>query len=507
MSLLAEKILFVSRSAGDAPMVATWDSPAAATWQSVADAAERLSTMLADFGLPAETPIGLVVRNDVETVIALLAILGAGRCVVYFNGLQPAERLLAEIAQIHPAALLYGAGQSDRGLIDTLASFGGAGLTVTTDGQVQARVDFRSDRASGLHAVPQGSMIEIQTSGTTGAPKRIALPGELVLQSLIEGTRGSQGLASISVKRSPTFLFSPLAHAGGTFALLHSVLEARPVLIFDKFRLDAFRAALGKHQPRFLSLPPPMLRMVLDSDITREEMASVIAIRCGTAPLDPKTQQCFEDRFGIPVLVTYGATEFMGALARWTLEDHRRFSASKRGSVGRPSPDIQMRVIDEERGVVLPADQEGILEVRGTRTGSADWQRTTDLARIDGDGFLFIVGRADDAIIRGGFKVMSGQVAAVLERHPAVHEASVIGIPDRRLGEVPVAAVVLKPGAEATPADIEAFARDHLTGYQIPARILIVSKLPRTVSLKVSRPGVRELFSDEQVEGAILRKE
>jgi acyl-coenzyme A synthetase/AMP-(fatty) acid ligase len=152
--------------------------------------------------------------------------------------------------------------------------------------------------------------------------------------------------------------------------------------------------------------------------------------------------------------------------------------------------------VDPQDGRVLSPGERGLLEVRSSQLGrGSDWVRTTDLAEIDADGFLWIRGRADDAILRGGFKISPAEVARALELHPAVREAAVVGLPDERLGQVPVAAVELEP--EAAPVSGEAlreFARAHLTPYQVPVEIRIVEALPRTPSLKVSQPGVRALF-------------
>jgi long-chain acyl-CoA synthetase len=121
--------------------------------------------------------------------------------------------------------------------------------------------------------------------------------------------------------------------------------------------------------------------------------------------------------------------------------------------------------------------------------------RTSDRAQIDADRFLWIKGRADNAIIRGGFKVHPDEVVGVLQSHPAVLEASVVGLPDRRLGEVPVAALILKAGA-ARPddADLAQWVRARLMTYCVPTAFKVVGELPRTPSLKVSTPAVRELF-------------
>jgi acyl-coenzyme A synthetase/AMP-(fatty) acid ligase len=120
--------------------------------------------------------------------------------------------------------------------------------------------------------------------------------------------------------------------------------------------------------------------------------------------------------------------------------------------------------------------------------------RTTDLARIDADGFLYILGRADDVIIRGGLKVRTPDVAAALREHPAVRDAAVIGASDRRLGAVPVADVELEPGADVDEPGLSAHLRRRLAAYQVPVRIAVLEKLPRTPSMKVSQPELRNLL-------------
>ena len=149
----------------------------------------------------------------------------------------------------------------------------------------------------------------------------------------------------------------------------------------------------------------------------------------------------------------------------------------------------------------MPSGEVGLLEVMPERRlGDSQWTRTTDLASIDSDGFLYIHGRADDVIIRGGFKVMLSHVTDVLMQHEAVREAAVIGIVDSRLGQVPVAAVEVDAACRRpTERELEAFARAHLAPYQVPVKFMIVEQLPRTVSMKVSRPAVKALF--EAAEG------
>ena len=276
--------------------------------------------------------------------------------------------------------------------------------------------------------------------------------------------------------------------------MLQCVCEARPFALLDRFELDRWADAVRRHRPRTVSLVPAALRMVLHSDLTREDLASIRAVTSGTAPLSAEDADAFTEKFGIPVLTSYAATEFGGGVAGWTLADYQKYWQIKRGSVGRPSLGAQLRVVDDV-GAPLGPDQAGLLEVKPGQLGpSAEWMRTTDIARIDGDGFLWILGRADQAIIRGGFKVMPDDVRAALEGHPAVRGAAVVGRPDDRLGETPVAMVELRDAASVDAGALVEFLRARLARYEIPTDIAIVDQIPRTPSGKADLGAVRAFF-------------
>ena len=156
---------------------------------------------------------------------------------------------------------------------------------------------------------------------------------------------------------------------------------------------------------------------------------------------------------------------------------------------------MHMRIVSPETGAVLPTGETGLVEALVPRV-TDDWVRTNDLAYMDEDGFLFLQGRADDAIIRGGFKVIPEEVAEVLRTHPKVGDAALVGIPDERLGMVPAAAVEKRVGqAEPTPDELDAFLRSRLPAYKIPVRYAIVPEIPRTPSMKPRREGLRALFA------------
>jgi long-chain acyl-CoA synthetase len=250
------------------------------------------------------------------------------------------------------------------------------------------------------------------------------------------------------------------------------------------------------HRPRAVSLVPAALRMVLHSDLRREDLASIRAVTSGTAPLSAEDADAFTEKYGIPVLTSYAATEFGGGVAGWTLPDHQKYWRVKRGSVGRANPGAQLRVVGDD-GTPLKPDQVGLLEVKPGQLGpAAKWMRTTDMARIDVDGFLWIIGRADQAIIRGGFKVMPDDVRTALESHPAVAGAAVVGRRDERLGETPVAMVELREPTSVDAGALADFLRTRLARYEIPTDIAVVAVLPRTPSGKPDLSAVRRFFDD-----------
>ena len=239
-------------------------------------------------------------------------------------------------------------------------------------------------------------VVERLSSGTTGPPKRIPVSGEVMLTALRSAEAAASprsGEEALRVQSSPGLILSPFTHAGGIFALLLALYQARPIVLFEKFDVARWVEAVQRHSPKSASLVPAMIRMVLASDTPPEALSSLRAIRSGTAPLDPETQEAFEARFGIPVLIDYGAAEFIGGVAGWSLSDHRRFAQQKRGSAGRPRPDVHLRTIDSGTAAVLGPGQIGQLEIKSARF-SPDWIRTMDLASLDEDGFLYIHGRS-----------------------------------------------------------------------------------------------------------------
>lgn len=429
--------------------------------------------------------VGIMLRNSPPHVAALLGVLEAGGTVVVINPARGDARTRADISALALPVII--------GLADDIATLVDASVSST----VLTISDLATPPSATPGSVPDGTgrpgvAVWMLTSGTTGPPKRVDLTYDMLARSVI-GRDPEHAPAPSELRRGVAIVNSPLVHVGGVFRVLLCLAEARPFVLLPRFDLQQWADAVREHQPRAVSLVPAALRMVLHSDLTRDDLASVRAITSGTAPLSPDDADAFTAKFGIPVLTSYAATEFGGGVASWTLPDHRQYWQAKRGSVGRANPGARLRVVDED-GNVLGADQQGLLEVIPAQLGpDAGWMRTTDLARIDADGFVWIVGRADQAIIRGGFKVMPDDVRTALESHPAVRGAAVIGRPDERLGETPVAMVELHDAA--TSAELLEFLGSRLARYEIPTELTIVDSIPRTPSGKADLGAVRDHFA------------
>ena len=430
--------------------------------------------------------VAVLLRNRPHQVGLFVGLLRAGACVVSVNPERGAERVRADLA-----ALDVGTFAGERA---DLTAFAPAGEWLTSDklGVVDVSGTAPTDAARN-----PGVAVEMLTSGTTGPPKRVPLTYETFSRVLAGAKYYERNPDSeVRLRKGVVIINSPMVHLGGLFRVLTSIGDGRSFCLLERFAVEPWIDAVRRHQPRTVSLVPAALRMVLDADLDSADLASVKSVVSGTAPLAPEDADAFFAKYGVPVLPTYAATEFGGSVAGWNLTDREQFWTEKRGSVGRVQPACELRVVDPDSGAVLAPNTEGVLEVKARQMGdAAGWTRTTDLARIDADGFVWILGRADQAIIRGGFKIRPEDVRAALERDPRVRGAAVCSKPDPRLGAVPVAAVELRPDAGTVSADdiLEDAAR-MLARYELPAELRIVGELPRTPSGKVDLAAVRELL-------------
>ncbi|MFC8527167.1 class I adenylate-forming enzyme family protein [Nocardia sp. NPDC057227] len=458
------------------------------TWGELAGPASRIAALTRAHAVDGQAQVGILLRNAPVHVTAFLGVLLAGGTVVAVNPSRGEERTRADLAELDLPLVL--------GLPGDLASLVPDG----TPGVSLAGLFTGPLPVPGAEPLGCEVAVRMLTSGTTGPPKRIDLGYDMLAHSVI-GPDFRAATAPIEPRAGVAIVNAPLVHIGGVYRVLQCIAEARPFVLLPRFELESWARAVRTHRPRAVSLVPAALRMVLHSELTRDDLASIAVVTSGTAPLAAADADAFHERFGIPVLTSYAATEFGGGVAGWSLADHRQFWATKRGSVGRAQGGAKLRVVADD-GAALPPGEPGLLEVAPGQLGpDADWIRTTDLARLDDDGFLWILGRADQAIIRGGFKVLPDDVRGALETHPAVRGAAVVARPDPRLGETPVAMVELRSGTHADADELTEFLRDRLAGYEVPAEIAVVAEIPRTPSGKPDLTAVRLHFTEVRSAG------
>jgi acyl-coenzyme A synthetase/AMP-(fatty) acid ligase len=292
----------------------------------------------------------------------------------------------------------------------------------------------------------------------------------------------------------------PLFSIGGVGAIATTVFGGRPIALMDRFDVREWAGLIRDHRPRRAGAPPAVLRMVLDAKIPPQWFESVESVYTASAPLPAPLADEFERVYGIPILQGYGATEFLGSVTGWSGDLFRTWGRLKRGSVGRALPDVRLRVVDRITRKPLGPDEVGTLEVDSPRRAQgvpAGWVPTNDLTRIDHEGFVWILGRSDDVIIRGGFKVSLPEVEAALLRHPDVLDACVVGLPDDRLGEVPAALVVTNGAAPPAEAELIGAVRDRLPAYMAPALVSWRDEMPLNSMLKKDRRLITSLLAAE----------
>ncbi|WP_027552763.1 non-ribosomal peptide synthetase [Bradyrhizobium sp. Cp5.3] len=353
--------------------------------------------------------------------------------------------------------------------------------------------------SSGVSRADDDAFI-LLTSGTAARPKMVPLTHRNVCLS---ADNAGRVLTLTAHDRLLNVL--PLFHAHGLISgLLTALAAGSSVICTNGFDAASFFGWIRALQPTWYTAVPTIHRALLtaaEADPDRARSSSLRVIRSASASLAPAILEGLEATFGVPVLETYGMTEAASQIAA------NPFELRKIGSVGRAAgPEI---AIMDEAGRACASGVRGEIMLRGanmtrgyyndegatTAAFRNGWFRTGDLGYLDGDGYLFIVGRIKDVINRGGQKVSPLEVEEVLLSHPAVLEAGVFAIPHPKLGENVAAVVVLRPEADATPDQLRQFARKRLAAYKVPSLIRSVAALPKGASGKVKRNALAGLIA------------
>jgi acyl-CoA synthetase (AMP-forming)/AMP-acid ligase II len=442
--------------------------------------ATDIACALADAGLATGAPVG-VMLPDPDVVAALFGVWRAGGVYVPLNPRLARGDLAHVLTSVEPAVVVTVDEHVDR--------FGDRPLVVVGADRIVRRPGTVGER----RFAPDVALVQF-TSGTTGRPKPVLLTHDGVRQ-LLENVVTTLRSGSVGPPKPPMPNLIPVSLSlwAGIYQVLFARLVGAPVVVMDGFDPHEFAELVARFGIRSTVLPPAAMTMLSDAaDIT--SLAPLKYVRSITAPLSPLQARRFRDRFGLAVLNGYGQTEIGGEIIGWSGADAREHGDDKLGAVGRPHPGVEVRSDGEtgELQVRTPSMSAGYADGAdlSDRLTTDGWFRTGDVGVVDDDGFVWIDGRLGDMINRGGLKVFPGEVEEVLRLAPGVADVAVAGVPDERLGEVPVAFVVAAGGAALDPDTLAALCREHLAPYKVPVRFEAVPALPRN---EVGKVLVREL--------------
>jgi long-chain acyl-CoA synthetase len=365
----------------------------------------------------------------------------------------------------------------------------------------QAVIDTVDDGEADVEPVPHvdAAALVLYTSGSTGRPKGAVLSHAAVAA----GNDSWMGPVMALTPADRVLAVLPLSHSYGiNGTLLAPLLAGAAVVVLERFVPDAVVAAVRDHRVTVLPAVATMFQRILDAGcFTPADFASVRIALSGAAPCPWALAQAWRARTGVRILRGYGMTELHRPLS-YLAGDPRDFP----DCVGRPVPGVEIRFVDDagddvgrgEVGELLirtDAAMDGYLaQPEETAAAMLDgWFRTGDLARVSDEGFVSIVGRKKELILRGGYSVYPPELETVLQSHPAVAEAAVVGVPHTELGEEVAAFVRLHAGVAATPADLVAWCRERVAGYKCPRIVTVVTDFPRSATGKILKPALAKL--------------
>jgi long-chain acyl-CoA synthetase len=464
---------------------------AAMTYRELDEASARVAGLLRERGVRPGDRVGIMMPNVAEVPVAYYGVLRAGGVVVPMNPLLKGREVAYYLSD-SGAGLVFawhtfaaearaGAGQAQAELIVVdEAGFPGLLAAVAPDSEV-------ADRSSSDTAVI------LYTSGTTGQPKG----AELTHGNLISNTDVARSDIVRAGPEDVIFGGLPLFHVfGQTVALNVAVASGACLTLLPRFDpAHALRIIEGHRVTVFEGVPTMYVALLHQSDRAGYDISALRMCISGGAALPVEVLRGFEDAFGCTVLEGYGLSE-TSPVASFNHPGRER----KPGSIGTPIRDVQMRAVDDS-GHEVPAGEVGEIVIRGPNVMKGYWQRrdataeairdgwfhSGDLARVDEDGYFFIVDRKKDLIIRGGYNVYPREIEEVLYEHPGVAEAAVIGLPHPALGEEVGAAVALRPGAAVSAAELRDYVKGQVAAYKYPRHVWIVDALPKGPTGKIQK--------------------
>lgn len=435
---------------------------------------------LADRGVAAGQRVAVVDNGSLLSIATLLgaARIGAGAALMNPALTPPELRGLlknAGCAEVAVAGEQYVQRLRDAGAPTVLTA-----SDLTGDGGSAPPTDPADDRDA----------LVLFTSGTTGLPKAVGITG----RQLTDRITGITAPFRADAKPAIGMMCVPFFHVGGALGALGSLYSGHTSVVQPRFDAGEWLRLVSEHRVATTFLVPTMLQRILDHpDFAGTDLTSLVAIAYGAAAA-PITlvRRAMAALPHVAFANVFGQTETLGAYTTLLPDDHR--DPARTGSVGRPLPGVDVRVVDPATGDDVAPGTVGELWVNTTQNVTEGWLRTGDLARRDSDGYIFPCGRLSDTINRGGEKFGPVEVEEALRSHPAVSDVAVAGVADDELGQrVGVAVVACAP---VTLEQLRAHCRELIAYFKLPERLAIVDQIPYNATGKISRRQIAALIAE-----------
>ena len=487
------------------------------TYAQINERVNHLANALAKLGIKKGDRIGILHVNCNQYIETYFAVAKLGAIFVPLNFRAKADELTYMIANAEAKSLFVGSRYLDvvNTMLPQLPTIKQCILIDSNNGGKMYYEDLLGSASSDEFMGEIGDediTILLYTAGTTGRPKGVPLRhsafGTYVLDNVDPASPDIEERNLLTV---------PLYHVAGIQAMLAAIYGGRTLVLMRQFEVKEWLQTIHREKATRAMLVPTMLKRVIDDpDFSQYDLSSLKVITYGAAPMPFEViNKAIKVMPWVRFINAFGQTETASTITTLGPEDHiiegteeEREKKLKRltSSIGKPLPDVEVRIVDEE-GKALPPLEVGEILARGPRIMTGYWRdeqktsqvitrdgwlRTGDMGWMDEEGYIYLAGRGDDMIIRGGENISPEEVENVLHSHPKVEEAAVIGVPDPEWGQEPRAIVVLKKGEAATSEEIIEYCRTRLAGFKRPRSVVFLDALPRNQMGKVLRKKLRE---------------
>jgi malonyl-CoA/methylmalonyl-CoA synthetase len=496
----------------DQTAVETADGAAAPlrySWRDLERASAMLANLIESLDLPPASRIAVQVEKSVEAMLLYLATLRAGHVFLPLNTAYQSGEIQYFIENAEPAVVVCS--PANFGWVSKIAFNAGTRHVFTLgddrSGTLLQRAAHQSDQHQPALRGDDDLAAILYTSGTTGRSKGAMLThgnlrsNALVLRDYWDWQPGDVLLHAL-----------PIFHVHGLFVAIHGALINGSKMIW----LSKFDPRLAVSRLRdatvFMGVPTLYVRMLAEPSLTAAQASHMRLFISGSAPLLIETFHEWKARTGHTILERYGMSETIMLTSNPCGPDARHAGATERrgGTVGFPLPGVSLRVVDEA-GQAVASSEVGGIQVQGPNVFKGYWRmpektaeeftadgffKTGDVGRIDERGYVTIVGRSKDLIISGGYNVYPAEIEGFLNELPGVAESAVVGVPHADFGEVGVAVIVARAGAQPDPHQLLSTLKQQLANFKIPKRCFVVPDLPRNTMGKVQKNLLREQYKN-----------